>query len=101
MIQIFSLSTFIESKSNKVTIETPKHLFEVILRYLYNQEPLAGISSIITDVMSEASYFELNDFENDLWGLFEKEADVTNCIKAINLMQSNSLFALRQPNIMR
>jgi hypothetical protein len=98
---MFASSKFIESRTNQAKLETPQKLFDVILRYLYNQDPFTDITSFITDVIQEASYFELNDFEQSLWELFEKKADANNCIKAIILMDSNALFEMRKPIIMK
>jgi FPC/CPF motif-containing protein YcgG len=97
---MFASSKFIESRTNQAKLETPQKLFDLILRYLYNQDPFTDITSFITDVIQEASYFELNDFEQSLWELFEKKADANNCIKAI-LMDSNALFEMRKPIIMK
>lgn len=83
-------------------METPPHLFEIILRYLYNQDQsVSGVSSCITDLILEVSYFELTDFEKELWELFEKEADATNCVKALILMESNALFEMNKDRIFK
>jgi len=71
------------------------------LRYLYDQDPYTGISEFISDIILEASYFELNDFEMGLWDIFEQEADALNIIKAFSLTSSNPLFEQRIPFIMR
>lgn len=97
---MFSRGNFVECSTNQVKLSTPKHVFDVILRYLYDQDPYIGISEFISDIILEASYFELNDFEQKLWEIFKQEADVTNCIKAITLTTSNPLFELRKPIVM-